>query len=65
MNQFKLGDEVCKDNGRRGVIRAIFRNSASIEGDEAEDEPEAPAPCFESLSAACLAAVTCAWVGAV
>lgn len=26
MNQFKLGDEVCKDNGRRGVVRAIFVN---------------------------------------
>ncbi|PZA10758.1 hypothetical protein DNX69_15535 [Rhodopseudomonas palustris] len=26
MNRFKLGDEVCKDNGRRGVVRAIFVN---------------------------------------
>lgn len=26
MNQFKLGDEVCKDNGRRGIVRAIFVN---------------------------------------
>jgi hypothetical protein len=24
MSEFKLGDEVCRDNGRRGVIRAIF-----------------------------------------
>ncbi|MFT0877850.1 hypothetical protein VRZ08_14885 [Rhodopseudomonas sp. G2_2311] len=26
MTSFKLGDEVCRDNGRRGVIRAIFLN---------------------------------------
>jgi hypothetical protein len=26
MSEFKLGDEVCKDNGRRGVVRAIFLN---------------------------------------
>jgi hypothetical protein len=26
MSAFKLGNEVCKDNGRRGVIRAIFLN---------------------------------------
>lgn len=26
MSKFKLGDQVCRDNGRRGVIRAIFVN---------------------------------------
>ena len=26
MSSFKLGDVVCRDNGRRGVVRAIFLN---------------------------------------
>jgi hypothetical protein len=26
MSEFRLGDEVCRDNGRRGVVRAIFLN---------------------------------------
>ncbi|MGO3926696.1 hypothetical protein NP284_00130 [Rhodopseudomonas pseudopalustris] len=26
MNGFRLGDEVMRDKGRRGVIRAIFLN---------------------------------------
>jgi hypothetical protein len=32
MSEFKLGDVVCKDNGRRGVVRAIFlsRDSARM-----------------------------------
>jgi hypothetical protein len=30
MTEFKLGDEVCRDNGRRGVIRAIFLNREAV-----------------------------------